>query len=402
MSNNLDAVQVLDLETSVKNRGDEAVGKNKASPHYPKNQVVWCGVKNAQTGTVLITERPEHVEKDFPAVPDILVGQNIKFDLLYLMRNKKFRNVQLPKMRVWDTMLAEYLITGQQSKMISLDKLATQYGGTLKDDRLKEMWNAGVDTEDIDESLIKPYLENDLHNTEIVFRGQIKLANELGMMPLIKSQMDALLATTEMEYNGMYFDKVGAMYEAKNMRIELDTLDEALVAYMSPRLPHLDVADVMPSSAQQVSLCLFGGEVKTRKAFAILAPDGSAVLYKSGPREGQQKTKLQDHVEDILGSGVAITHTTPTKRSGIYAVNDEVLKAIIATYPTGHYVHSFCMDLLRYRELSKDLNTYYIGYSDLVWAHDSCIHPNLNHCVTATGRLSGSSPNIQNCSHDRK
>ena len=50
----------------------------------------------------------------------------------------------------------------------------------------------------------------------------------------------------------------------------------------------------------------------------------------------------------------------------------------------------------RYRRLYKDFNTYYAGIAKLVWPNDSCVHANFNHTATDTGRLSCSSPNLQN------
>jgi len=76
-----------------------------------------------------------------------------------------------------------------------------------------------------------------------------------------------------------------------------------------------------------------------------------------------------------------------TSKKGIYSVDEEIL----ATFPC-----SFTTSVLEYRTMAKDLSTYYKPYIALTWPTDRCIHPKYNHCATATGRLSSSSPNMQN------
>jgi len=63
------------------------------------------------------------------------------------------------------------------------------------------------------------------------------------------------------------------------------------------------------------------------------------------------------------------------------------------------YIHvEFVKVLLEYRKLAKDINTYWKGVVKQYWPNDECIHGNLNHAVTNTGRLSSSNPNMQNLS----
>ena len=87
------------------------------------------------------------------------------------------------------------------------------------------------------------------------------------------------------------------------------------------------------------------------------------------------------------------------KKKGFYLVSNDVLKNIKKDRDTGTKARNFVEHLMQYRKVSKDLKTYYEGYSELVWPHDSCIHGTYNHCQTATGRLSHSNPNLGNVSH---
>ena len=43
MANDTPDYVVIDLETSIKNRGEEAIGDFKASPYHPDNKIVAVG-----------------------------------------------------------------------------------------------------------------------------------------------------------------------------------------------------------------------------------------------------------------------------------------------------------------------------------------------------------------------
>ena len=106
---------VIDLETTIRNE----IGRNKGSAHWSNNEVCYYGLK-------YMNHEPEIYATDpvpLPSTNNIIVGQNIKFDLLYMLRNQEFRS-QFKEYVICDTQLAEYLLTGQVDKMMSLDKLA--------------------------------------------------------------------------------------------------------------------------------------------------------------------------------------------------------------------------------------------------------------------------------------
>lgn len=73
--------------------------------------------------------------------------------------------------------------------------------------------------------------------------------------------------------------------------------------------------------------------------------------------------------------------------SGEWAVGDAAIK---------DFKHPILEKIKEMRTLSKDIVTYYEGYSNLTWGTTGLIHHSLNHCSTGTGRLSCTSPNLQN------
>jgi DNA polymerase I-like protein with 3'-5' exonuclease and polymerase domains len=317
-----------------------------------------------------------------------------------LKEDEFFRNNIWPHISVWDTQLAEYLITSQQSKMSSLDELAEKYeseGCTLKDDRIKDFWDAGVETEDIPADILGPYCENDVLNTQKIFLAQMKKVGELRMFALVRTQMEALLAVTEMEFNGMQFNKEGAKKEADKLGIKLATIEAKLIARMQPSFKH---RCPMPASNKDISAFLFGGEYEYKEQEEQLDAEGNVIVYKTGLKKGQPKTKSITKTEKVLGNFIA-SPLWGTKKAGVYKVDESVLKELLNSMGASvlHPTAEFLMGLLEYRQLMKDVNTYYIGYSKLVWP-DGCIHGKLNQCLTNTGRLSSSSPNLQNISGD--
>lgn len=149
-----------------------------------------------------------------------------------------------------------------------------------------------------------------------------------------------------------------------------------------------DMEDPNPMSTRDIGLFLFGGEQKTIKPVAQLDPvTGMPKRYQSGARKGQIVTKNEPIHKDITG----LFHNEGARtESGQWAVSDPALKK---------FNHPIIDTLLLMRQVSKDISTYFKGYSDLVWRtteDTGIIHHSLHHCSTGTGRLSSTKPNLQN------
>lgn len=159
----------------------------------------------------------------------VLVGHNIKFDLLYIWHLNDTQDFFKRGGKVWDTAVAEYMLTGQQHKYPALRDIAvTKYGCKERQKKMEEYWNDNVDTMYIPKEIVLEDVENDVIDTESIYLQQVEKAKKLGMYELIEDHMDFVLATTEMEYNGIFIDEEILENNKQTLEMELSNEKESL------------------------------------------------------------------------------------------------------------------------------------------------------------------------------
>lgn len=267
--------------------------KRKANPFHPDNYVVARGWK--KEGDIRCSARffdaktPENI-LDIPGDVEVLVGHNIKFDLLYEMcnDNQALRDFYKRGGRIWCTQYAEYLLNAQARKfhMNSMDQIIESYGGRKKIDGMKALWDAGVQTSDIDPAMVLDYLigteeegrnSGDIGNTELIYLGQLELAESLGMTAAIKVRMDGLCGTTEMEYNGIKVDIEVARTDLKRLHKALAVADKDLNKYIK------DIPEAVGfkwSSVYAKSCIIYGGTLKYQRRETYTDPDTGELARK--------------------------------------------------------------------------------------------------------------------------
>lgn len=205
----------------------------------------------------------------------IVAGFNLKFDLLHHLVNKPdnqevFRLFLVDGGLLWDCQLAEFLLGGQapEHQMTSLEEVSVRYGGTLKHDEVKALWEQGVNTPDIPEPLLKRYLAGgtnpktgafepgDVQNTMTIFKGQWKRAKEQGMMPLLVMNMKAYAYTVLCKLWGMHVD----LDVAAQQQAELEQEIAACRAELDKHVRELPFTFNWGSYKQRSAL-LFGGSI---------------------------------------------------------------------------------------------------------------------------------------------
>ena len=389
---------VLDVETTLNAPKD----MGQAHPMHPDNRIVllgtlcttpWGDKEIEITDLMPITGLVDTLEL---CKPDFICGSNMSFDLLYLYREasaySSLGKKVLQEQRLWDIQLAEYLLTGQQSKWASLDDMCRKYGLPIKDDAVTKFFEAGVGSDKIDRALLDPYLRNDLEVTHAIAQLQIAQAVDAKMLPLIISQMEALHATTEMMFNGLSFDEPyfrKYTYEVATTYADLKiTLEKEVKDFIGSGYYPLEDID----SALQWSKFLFGGNSKQVSREAVGMFKNGNTKYKNIEREVTHPPSCE----------IVPAEGWKSEKTGKVSVDEKVL-TIIATHTKLHSIKAVVDKLLKYRETSKQLSTYIQGLHKHIIHHpDGCafIHGRLNHVATATGRLSSTAPNLQNISNN--
>lgn len=271
---------ILDEETQTRNRF-----KRKGNPFLPENYIVARGWK-VEGDTCCSAEFYDDADSVKPiSIPDdvdVLVAHNAKYELLYEMRFSPDEMHAFFKRggRIWCTQYAEYLLNAQQKKfhMNSLDQVAPTYGGRVKIDGIKALWEAGVQTSEIDRDMLLDYLigteeegrnSGDIGNTELIYLGQLEAAEEMGMMQAIKLRMDGLCATSEMEFRGLKIDVARAKADLKKRTAELDAANKELEQYITG-LP--DGLTFNWNSPTHKSALIFGGTIKYERQDTYVDP----------------------------------------------------------------------------------------------------------------------------------
>jgi len=392
---------------------------------------------------VRLGKNPFTSELPFPSLEGIslLVGHNIKFDLLWYWQHPEFQKFFKRGGKVWDTMYAEYLLSGQLYNMHAQPAYAVNLKVTAKrrncnfekQDIVKALWDSGMRTEDINEAVLLEYQKYDVLTTEEIFKQQVKQAREQQQMPCIQQAMEGLLSFTEMEFNGIHIDWDTAMLQMKDLEDKIVELKQELDQHV-PELP--SVCEFKWTSWRHLSALLFGGYIKytdkevivddfydpvyyLKKTRVQLKDDlGVPLRYKGGKKAGEIKTKLITVPDTERGPKTrnaefkfwidGVTEANPKWEAdsapGYYSTAEGVID-VLRTRGV-----SLVDSLLKLRKNENDLSTYYIkrqpegskkkdtGMLLCVQPFDACVHGNLNTSVTVTRRLSGSEPNLQNLS----
>lgn len=277
---------ILDLETTTIRRY-----KRIANPFTKENYIVLSGARDYKgnvfmpkryfdrgvalryddpgvTSSNYLVEKSSELSLFLPSLNDydVIVGHNIKFDLLQIWRDAELKKFLKRGGKIWDTMYAEYLLTGQEVKLgrgAGLEDVARSYGGqTPKLDAVKRAWAEGKETYEIPYPTLTEYLHGDLENTELIFRKHMERALHQRQVIICSARMDGLLCTTEMEYNGLKTNVELAASQSNELMTKVHGLRQDLLESIPVEIPPDCRKFFNWSSNQHLITLFFGGKLK--------------------------------------------------------------------------------------------------------------------------------------------
>tara|TARA_R110002126_G_scaffold42691_3_gene122948 strand:- start:1970 stop:4024 length:2055 start_codon:yes stop_codon:yes gene_type:complete len=434
----------LDIETMYKVNEDK---KTDADP-YTGNMMVSVGYTDGQEHTYLCFY---HKEQDpTPKARDtlqsaldnteLLVGHNIKFDLKWL-RACGF----IYTGKVYDTMIAEYIIHGGEKVPLSLAKCCERYAlSPKKSGLIEEYMKKNVSFESIPWDVVKEYGEADVQVTKELYDAQIS------NMP------DSLKATNELMNE---FCDVLCDVENNGLQISYENLSEIKTTYTKEvkdleRYLNTEVKSLMGDtpvnldSPEDRSKIIFSRAVLNKKQWASHFNLGYEVRGNTRKKKRLPTMSTQAFQQGIVrltkplfktvmqrcSSCNGIGYKLALKRDGTVGKQKRICKSCdkkgVIYRPTRDFaglgmnsrgpidltVHGFKTDrptleglvvtsrpeqktfmesYIRYNAIKTYLKTFIEGIEKGL-DDRSRIHPHYMQCVTSTGRLSSRNPNFQN------
>lgn len=329
---------------------------------------------------------------------DVIVGHNLCFDLSYVFKSDAIQQFLLRGGTIWDTQVAEYILTGQQHQYSSLADLQEKYLGQKKKiERVSRLYANGVGADKIVQAKnrcprlwgqYEEYCKLDGSTTLEIFKRQYISAKKENMHHLVQLYQDYLLALINMTTTGIQLDMKSCEQTLTDFNLKhIEYLEQAqeLIKplWSNPRLPKFNI-----NSPDHKSAILFGGEIK------------NVLRTKVGRyKNGNDKYSNVEHKIWVDGFQLNKNVTRATKKHGVYATDNSVILSIAAT-SSQERVKKYCelqKEAMMYKKAAK---TYVEAFINL--SVGGVLYPNFNNVATDTGRLSSSKPNMQNVSKRNK
>ncbi len=273
--------------------------------------------------------------KSFYEDPNILkIGQNLKYDL-EVLRNY---DVHLAG-PMWDTMIAHYLI--QPELRHNMDFMAEVYLNYQTVHIEELIGPKGKGQKSMRSLPPEKVYEYACEDADITLQLKEKLDVELKKFDCEKLfydiEMPLMPVLAEMEMTGVVLDTDSLSQTSKELTARMNQIEH----------------DIYEMAGHSFNI--------------------------SSPKQ----------VGEVLFDELKIVEKAKKTKTGQYVTSEEVLVQL-------HAKHPIVAKILDYRGLKKLLSTYVDNLPSLINPRTGHIHTSFNQCITATGRLSSSDPNLQN------
>ena len=267
--------------------------------------------------------------------PEIIkVGQNVKYDIQVL----KNYGIEV-KAPLWDTMIAHYLINpGRENNMDSMAESLLHYQTIHIEQLIGPKGQAQKTMRSLSPAEVYQYAAEDADITlrlKNVLEPKLKVVGAEDLFNNIEMPLVPVLA--DMERNGV--------------RLDTKALDDVRTTF-TQRMTELE-QEIYQLAGERFNI--------------------------ASPRQ----------VGEILFGKLKIVEKAKKTKTGQYQTSEEVLQSLSSKHP-------IVEKILAHRGLKKLIGTYVDALPRLINPNTGHIHTSFNQCVTTTGRLSSSDPNLQN------
>lgn len=431
-------ILILDVENTVTNKD----GKKHLDPFEPGNTLVMVGVLPVGWEHEIITFDHSQVQptengsnrvQEWLNKTTMLVGHNISHDLLWLWESGfKYDGP------VFDTMLADYVLQRGQNASLDLGSVAERYECEYKkQDTLHAYFKQGYSTRDIPHDELSDYLRHDLLATKGIFEKislRLEAVQDEGLRPTVELTNEVTVVLARMYQNGFKVDQSKLEHVRTEFETEKAELERSINEYV--RILMGDTP-INLNSPEQLSWVVFSRKpidknrwaaaitpYMTDQDFKLAVKQHFTTLYKTkavqcptckgkGSFFKEKKDgglfKKATKCTQCNGTGyeyhptreVAGLKFTPPNAKwasangfGTSKGNLEILERVAASKGMQE-ASEFLGKLRRLSALDSYLTNFVDGISAFV-KPDGMLHVRLNQHITATGRFSGSNPNMQN------
>lgn len=382
---------VLDFETSISQGPHGGEAKDPSNDFYT---VIWGN----KPDNIVIEHKEGGYSRTLPQnavamlnCTDVLIGHNIGFDLSYIWHTEELRNFLLRGGQIWDTQVAEYLMSGQRHAMASLAELQLLYlGQKIKEDLISSIFSKKVGANVIIKSrMLAPdlwetyesYCKGDGESTFKIFIKQYEKVKSMNMLNVVKLYNRYLLSLLMIQNTGLNIDRKKCEHTLRRFRLEANKELAKASSIIEPmwdsRLGEFNI-----NSPKDKSAILFGGTY-------VIQEKELVGKFKNG----NDKYKLVDKEIHIKGFGLPLDLTSPSEIAGRYKTDVKVVTKI-AEQSTNAKAKEYCILQRLAMNYQKMCSTYLEPFLNL--SVNGKLYPRYNNTITVTGRLSSSSPNLQN------
>jgi len=434
-------ITTVDVETSWQKNEN---GGYDPSPFHPDNILVSVGINDEY----YFTNHSERIDRgcavkiqDTLNKTTLLVGHNIKFDLMWLLEaGFKYRG------RVYDTMLGEYILNRGVRKSLTLEMCCRRRKIGSKDSSVKEYMDRGVSFENIPKDIVEEYGRIDVQITRSLFDSQmadLRSENNKGLLMTVKMMNEFLVVLTDMERNGINVDLNELDRVEKEFRAEFAYLKQKIdkivyrqmgdtkINLSSPEQLAWLIYSMKPKDKKQwakifnVGIDKSTGKSKrrpnySRQQFRNLVADNTDIIYRTVAEQciachgkgvikkiKKDGSPFKNYTKCSDCDGEGYIYTPMAKVAGfrqrprsVYDIaesgfrTDRITLSKIASEAEGEF-KEFIDAIVRHNAVDTYLNTFVEGLKNFT-NEKGFLHPKFMQAITATGRLSSRDPNFQN------